>query len=141
MRALLWRKERLLRCRRPLATLCELLVPLALCSLGSLGAAFSQVVEYPERHFAPGNLSAARATALPPAVLQGFLSAKTAGLPMLGGAAAALPAGVPGAVPDLSLWLACAHFASSLPGLAAGGRGRSLLTGPQTPPRDPERDP
>jgi hypothetical protein len=111
---LFWRKEVKLKMRRPLTTLCELLLPALLCSVGIMGARLSDVTHNPEKTFEPADLAAAQATVNPFHVLQQL---------GIGAAARFAPtgsnfkgSGMPGGVPDLSLWLLTSHFASSLTG-------------------------
>lgn len=111
---LFWRKEVKLKMRRPLTTVCELLLPALLCSVGILGAQLSDVRQYPEQTFEPADLASAQATVTPFHVLQQLgIGAATRFAPAsadIGGN------GMPGGVPDLSLWLLASHFASSLTG-------------------------
>jgi hypothetical protein len=111
---LFWRKEVKLKMRRPLTTVCELLLPALLCSVGILGAQLSDVRQNPQQTFEPADLAAAQATVTPFHVLQQLgIGAATRFAPVaadIGGN------GMPGGVPDLSMWLLASHFASSLTG-------------------------
>ena len=98
---LLLRKELLLKARRPVTTLLEVIFPVGLCAILIIGAYKSQTYHVPATGFAPQNSSDAIGTLLPevmaPVLLSNLNTGPTAdGLPDIP---------IPGAVPPLGLFL------------------------------------
>ena len=98
---LLFRKELLLKARRPITTLLEVIFPVGLCAILIIGAYKSQTYHVPATGFAPQNNSDAIASLLPgvmtPVLLSNLQTGPTAdGLPDIP---------IPGAVPPLGLFL------------------------------------
>eukprot|EP00967_Tisochrysis_lutea_P136456 scaffold243473_cov26-Tisochrysis_lutea.AAC.1 len=115
---LLWRKELRLKLKRPLSSVCELLLPLLLCAAAVLGASLSEVESHGEQSFAPTNLSSAQLSVTPLYLLRELgVGAASQFAPI----SHKFSQGIPGGVPDLSLWLLAAHFAATLT------KGRSRL--------------
>ncbi len=131
---LLVRKELLLKLRRPLITLFEIIFPAGLCAILIAGSRASQTNYYNATGFAPANFSAAVGSLGPQVLGPVLLSGEAQSTGANAGGLPSIP--VPGAVPPLGVFLLYANvFSLCSPGQVR--RSDPLTPSPRRPAPTP----